>query len=280
MSDVEPMQIIPPSPVMIQMEQMLHDIALEIAGANEELMGSATDEKAGILSMLRQGAGLTRLQRLFDQMDETQRLCGDIIIEMIQKNWTYGKVEQVIGEEPTPEFENKLFFKYGAKVAPGVLTESQSQLEVQQLLYIKELGGPIEWSDILPKMTLQNKDEIMLKVKQREQAAAQQQEQMAQLQMQQLQVDNETKLSYARSQDGLAAERTAKIQLDKALNAERISRSQEERTAGLINLLKAAKELEGMDLEQVAKQITNLAALQQISQAEMQPQESIALSSV
>lgn len=280
MSDVEPMQIIPPSPVMIQMEQMLHDIALEIAGANEELMGSATDEKAGILSMLRQGAGLTRLQRLFDQMDETQRLCGDIIIEMIQKNWTYGKVEQVIGEEPTPEFENKLFFKYGAKVAPGVLTESQSQLEVQQLLYIKELGGPIEWSDILPKMTLQNKDEIMLKVKQREQAAAQQQEQMAQLQMQQLQVDNETKLSYARSQDGLAAERTAKIQLDKALNAERISRSQEERTASLINLLKAAKELEGMDLEQVAKQITNLAALQQISQAEMQPQESIALSSV
>ena len=93
---VMPMEIHPPAPTMIQMEEMLHNIALEIAGANEELMGSAVDEKAGILSMLRQGAGLTRLQRLFDQLDESQRLLGDIIIEMIQKNWTYGKVRQVI----------------------------------------------------------------------------------------------------------------------------------------------------------------------------------------
>ena len=38
--------------------------------------------------------------------------CGDVIIEMIQKNWTYGKIKQVIGEDPTSEFDNKVFFKY------------------------------------------------------------------------------------------------------------------------------------------------------------------------
>lgn len=264
MTDVEPMPIIPPAPTMIQMEELLEQMTMKIIGANEELMGSAVDEKAGILSMLRQGAGLTRLQRLFDQLDESQRLVGDIIIEMIQKGWTYGKVQQVIGEEPTPEFDNKLFFKYGCKVAPGVLTESQQQLEVQQLMYIKEMGGPVEWSDILPKMTIQNKDELLEKIKQREEMAAQQQQQTAQLQMQQLQVENETKLAYAQSQMGLAHEREAKIQLDKALNAERISRSQEDRTSSVLNLLKAAKELEGMDIEHLSSTLGALSQLQQI----------------
>ncbi len=40
--------------------------------------------------------------------------------EMIQKGWTYNKVKQVIGEEPTPEFDNKAFFKYGAKVVAEI----------------------------------------------------------------------------------------------------------------------------------------------------------------
>ena len=268
MSDVEPMQIIPPNPVMIQMEEMLKGITMEIIGANEELMASATDDKAGILSMLRQGAGLTRLQKLFDQMDETQRLVGDIMVEMIQKNWTYGKVQQVIGEEPTPEFDSKLFLKYGCKVTQGVLTETQSQLELQQLLYAKELGAPVDWSDLLEKMNLQNKDEFLEKVRKREEAAAQQQQQVAQLQMQQMQVDNETKLSYARSQDGLAAERVAKVQLDKAVNAERLSRSQEDRSAAALNMIKGAKEIQGMDIDQINSGLQILTQLQQMLQPE------------
>lgn len=280
MSDVEPMPIIPPSPVMLQMEEQLKQVMMEISGINEELLGSAVDDKAGILSMLRQGAGLTTLQKLFDQFDESQRLCGDIICEMIQKNWTYGKIKQIIGEEPTAEFDNKAFFKYGCKVVPGVLTESQSQLEVQQLLYAKEMGAPIEWSDILPKMTIQNKDELLEKVKQREEAQSQQAQQMQQLQMQQLQVDNETKLSYAESQRGLAAERTAKIELDKALNAERLNRAQEDKTAAALNIVKAVKELQSMDLNQFAEALALVQSLKQTEAQEtmqdfnqIQPQE-------
>lgn len=280
MSDVEPMPIIPPSPVMLQMEEQLKQVMMEISGINEELLGSAVDDKAGILSMLRQGAGLTTLQKLFDQFDESQRICGDIICEMIQKNWTYGKIKQVIGEEPTAEFDNKAFFKYGCKVVPGVLTESQSQLEVQQLLYAKEMGAPIEWSDILPKMTIQNKDELLEKVKQREEAQAQQAQQMQELQMQQLQVDNETKLSYSESQRGLAAERVAKIQLDKALNAERLNRAQEDKTAAALNIVKAVKELQSMDLNQFAEALALVQSLKQTEAQEtkqdfnqIQPQE-------
>lgn len=272
MSDVEHMPIIPPAPTLLQMEESLKLVMSEISGVNEELLGSAVDEKAGILSMLRQGAGLTTLQKLFDQFDESQRLAGDIIVEVIQKNWTYGKVKQVIGEDPTPEFDNKLFFKYGCKVAPGVLTESQQQLEAQQLLYAKEIGMPIPSDMILDKLTIQNKEEVIKRIMEIEQQQQQQQQEMAQLQMQQLQVDNETKLSYARSQDGLAQERIAKIELDKALNAERLQRAQEDKTAAVLNLVKAAKELKSIDLEQMEKAL-NIESMLTQQQQEQKAQE-------
>lgn len=277
MSDVEKMHIDPPSPVFLQMVDTLKNYMMEIAGVTPEMMGQEIDDKAGIITMIRQSASITRLQTLFDQFDEFQRLDGDLTIEMIQKNFTYGKIRDIIGEEPTAEFDNKLFFKYGCKVATGVLTETQQQLEAQQLMYIKEIGGPIEWSDIIPKLNIQNKDELLQKMMQREQTQQQQTQQMTQLQMQQLQVDNETKLSYARSQDGLAQERVSKIQLDKALNAERLERAEEEKTAGLLNVIKALKELQSVDLTNLEQSLNILHRLapQETNQTPQQPQRAI-----
>jgi hypothetical protein len=54
---------------MIQLSELLGQEIQQISGVNEELLGSAQDDKAGILSMLRQGAGLTTLQGLFDNLD-------------------------------------------------------------------------------------------------------------------------------------------------------------------------------------------------------------------
>lgn len=267
---VDKLHVDPPSPVFLQMVDTLKNYMMEIAGVTPEMMGQEIDDKAGIITMIRQSASITRLQTLFDQFDEFQRLDGDLTIEVIQKNWTFGKILQVIGEEPTPEFDNKLFFKYGAKVATGVLTETQQQLEAQQLMYIKEMGGPIEWSDILPKLTLSNKDELLENVIKREKAAQEQQNSVSQLQMQQMQVDNETKLSYARSQDGLAQERVSKIQLDKALNAERLERAEEEKTAGLLNVLKALKELQGIDLTHLEQSVNILNSLTPKASGEQQ----------
>lgn len=263
MQDVEPMPIIPPAPGMLQMEDMLKQTLIEISGVNEELLGSASDDKAGILSMLRQGAGLTTLQKLFDQADASQRQCGEIIIEMIQKNWTYGKVKQIIGEEPTAEFDNKAFFQYGCKVVAGVLTESQQQLELQQKIYLKEAGlVNFTQREILESVTMQNKDKVMERLDKEEAAQAEAAKKMEELQMQQMQVDNATKIAYAHSQEGLAAERTAKIQLDKALNFERIQRAKEDKSSTILNLVKAIKELKSMDLEHIERQMAILGEIQ------------------
>lgn len=264
MDDVQPMPIIPPSPTMLQMEEMLQQVFTRISGVNETMLGADINDKAGIISMMRNAAGITTLTTLFDQFDEAQRLSGDIIIEMIQKNWTYGKVKQVIGEEPTAEFDNKLFFKYGCKVVQGALTETQQQLNLQQLLHFREVTGvQIPDEVIIEASTLQNKDKLIETLKAQNEARQAQEQKMQQLQMQQLQVDNVTKIAYAHSQEGLAKERLSKIQLDKALNAERIQRAEEDKTAGVLNLIKAIKELQGMDLDQIAQSFQIVQAIEQ-----------------
>lgn len=248
--DIQPMPIIPPAPALLQMEEMLKDIMYRIVGIDPNAMGMDIDDKAGIITMMRQAATARNLQRLFDQFDFAQTQIGDIMIEMIQKNWTYGKVKQVIGEEPTSEFDNKAFFKYGCKVVQATLTETQQQLELGQILHLQQLYGqifPVE--EVIEVMTIQNKDRIIQKIQANQKAQQEQQQKMQELQMQQLQVDNMTKVAYSHSQEGLAQERLAKIQLDKALNAERIQRAEEDRTGSVLNLVKAVKELQGIDLQ-------------------------------
>lgn len=254
MDDVQPMPIIPPAPTMIQMEQMLSEVMKQISGVTDVMLGQDIDAKAGIISMLAHNNGITTLQRLFDQFDESQRMCGDIICEMIQKNWTFGKVKQVIGEEPTAEFDNKAFFQYGCKVVQGVMTETQQQMELAQVLHLREiLGDLMPIDEVIETMTIQNKGRIIEKIQANQKAAQEQQKKMEDLQMRQFEVETQAKLSYAHSQDGLAAERMAKIELDKALNAERINRADEDKSAAVLNLVKAIKELQTIDLNQISQ---------------------------
>lgn len=262
--DIQPMQIIPPSPVMLQMEEMLMNIVYRISGVDPASMGIDVDDKAGIISMMRQAATARNLQRLYDQFDAAQRMCGDIIIEMIQNLWSWGKVRQVTGEEPTPEFDSKMFRKYGCKVIQGSLTETQKQLELAQLLHIQQLVPdlmPIE--EILECTTIQNKDRIMQKIQQKQQSMQQQQQQMAQLQMQQMQIDNQTKLSYAASQESLANERQAKIQTDIAIAQDKLKRADAEDMNALLSFVKAVKEVQGMDIDHLQKSINVLKSLEE-----------------
>jgi len=245
---------------------MLMNVAHRIAGVDPNAMGIDVDDKAGIISMMRQAATARNLQRVFDQFDEAQRLCGDIICEMIQKNWTFGKVKQVTGEDPTAEFDNKAFFKYGAKVVQGVLTESQQQLELAQLLHAQQILPPgiFPMEEILEAMTIQNKDRIIEKITKAQQAQQQQQQKMEELQMQQLQIDNQAKISYAHSQEGLAAERIQKIQTDRAVAVDKLRKSQEEDTASMLNIVKIIKELQSMDTEHLASKIEMLHRINEL----------------
>lgn len=260
MTDVEKIQPAQVPPSMIQLSELLGAEISQISGVNEELLGSATDDKAGVLSMLRQGAGLTTLQVLFDQLDSSQKQLGKIIIKLIQNNFTPGKVKRILNQDPSPEFYNKTFGKYDAAVEEGLNTTTQKQMQFAQLLQLRELGVPVPDETLIESATIQNKKELIDAIKAQSQAAQQSAQQSAQLQNQLL--DAEIKLANAKAaaDQGLGLERLSRIEENQQLAEERKAEAVKDREIGLLNLVKALKEIESVDLQQLEK-VLALSAL-------------------
>ena len=265
MTDVE--QIIAPSipPSMLQISENLGNEIMKISGVNEELMGSSSEDMAGVLSMLRQSAGVTTLQGLFDNLDRAQKLLGSLMIDVIQSNYTPGKIQKILeGKQPSQQFYSKAFGKYHAAVEEGINTTTQKQMQFAQLFHLKQAGVPIPDSALLEASTIQNKTEIieMIEKQQQQQAQMQQQQMEAQLKEMQARVD----LSKARAQAdrGLGVERISRVQENQALAVERRAQAHRDDDEAFLSKIKALKELESMDLQH----LQTLVALAQGLQAQ------------
>ncbi len=262
MTDVQ--QIVAPQvpPSMIQLSDLLAKEVMEISGVNEELLGSAMDDKAGVLSMLRQGAGLTTLQTLFDQLDRSQKLLGEIIIDIVQANFTPGKVKRILEEEePTEQFYNKAFGKYNAVVEEGLNTSTQKQMQFAQMLQLREVGVPISTEDLLEAATIQGKKKIIENAKRQEEQAAQMQQAQMESQMQLQQAQMADMEGRRQANIGLAHERDSRVMENYSMAVEREHKANAEDSAATLDRVKALKELESIDLAHLSQLVTLLASL-------------------
>jgi hypothetical protein len=175
----------------------------DVTGINEELLGSADDDKAGILAMMRQGAALTTLHGIFDGLDFAQKQLGRIRMQAIQKNFTKNKVARILGREPVERFFSGSALKYDITTEEGFYSTTQRQMELKQLLYFRELGMPISDSRIMQAAIISNKKEIIEEMKQT--SLQQQQQQQAQGEQEQQQAQAEIMVKYAKSRSDLAA---------------------------------------------------------------------------
>lgn len=251
---------IPPS--MFQISETFNKEMMEISGVSEEMMGASTQDIAGFLSMMRMNAGLTTLQRLFDQLDRSQNLLTRICLKYIQINWTPGKVARVLGEQPSEQFYNRKFGKYDAAVEDGLNTTTQRQMQFAQMIQLKQLGIPITDEDLIESATLQGKKKLIENMQKQKQQMMQVQQQQMQMQQQQMMMDMKeaqariemTKAS-AVAADGLGVERLSRVAENQALVDERRSKAEQARSTGLLDIIKAAKELDGIDIEQTHRVI-------------------------
>jgi len=161
---------------LLELSASLADDITKISGVNEELLGSATDDKSGILSMLRQGAGLTTLQTIFDKLDYTQRLYGKIRLQAIRKNFSKGKIRNILGHDADERFWTSHSQKYAIAVEEGNYSATQRQTELQQLLHFKELGIPIADKSIIRAAIISNKKRVLEDMEEQQQQQAQQQQ--------------------------------------------------------------------------------------------------------
>ena len=249
MTDVEQIQSPNIPPQTIQIAEMLGKEPEVLSGINEELLGSAVDDKAGVLALLRQGAGLTTLQKIFDQLDRSQRLLGKLMIEIIQNNFTPGKVKRILNEDPSKQFYDKTFGKYDCTVEDGLNTQTQKQMQFAQYLQLREAGVSIPDDLMIEAATIQNKKELLEHIRQTQQAQAQQAQQASQIQMEQIQAQTRLTHANANATEGIGVERMSKV-------AENQANARKDNDMAILNLIKAAKELEGIDLDHLEKIIT------------------------
>lgn len=275
MSDVEKIAPVPPNAGLIQLQAELKNLVNQTGLVNEELLGMAKDDVPGILAMVRQGAGLTGLQRLFDQLDSSQKIVGEKILACQQNNWRKGKFEQVIGEELDPMIKNKTFTKFNIVVDETAYTDSQKRLQFQQLIQLSQLGVQIPSKLYIDNSPLINKKELYDAVAEQEAVQSREQQIQQQLQNERQALDNMNLKADMQSKQSLAAERLNKVSLDSALAEERISQAGTNRAKANLDLIEAAYKLQSMDLSNL-KNIVELVErlnVQQRSEDRQQAQE-------
>lgn len=235
----------------------------DISGTPEELMGMADDARAGIQEMLRQSAGLVGLQTLFDNLDFSQKLLGNIQLELVQLNFTPGKVQRIIEEQPSPQFYNKVFGKYDISIEDGFNTSTQRQMEFTQLMQLRELNIPIPDDVMIQAATVQNKKNLIEKINQMQEQQAQQAQQAQQIQQQELMARAELSQARAKADIGLRMERESRVYSNMGLMEERKNASEKDNTQATLNVLKSIKELDDIDLNQINKLLSMIQVLKE-----------------
>lgn len=233
---------------LLELSASLSEDITKISGVNEELLGAATDDKSGILSMLRQGAGLTTLQTIFDKLDYTQRLYGKIRLQAIRKNFSKGKIRNILGHDADPRFFTSHSQKYGVAVEEGNYSTSQKQMELQQLLHFKELGMGIADKSIIRAAFLTNKRQVIEDMQEQNQQQAQAQQMEMQREEKKVNADSMVKYTQAKSNLAKEKELMASAQ-EKIANISTLqAKSEHEMATADLELVKMMVELEDMDL--------------------------------
>lgn len=258
---IEPVSI-PQS--LIELSNSLAEDITKISGVNEELLGSATDDKSGILSMLRQGAGLTTLQTIFDKLDYTQRLYGKIRLQAIRKNFSKGKIRNILGHEADPRFFTSHSQKYAIAVEEGNYSTTQRQMELQQLLHFKQIGMAIPDKSILRAAFITNKRQVIADMEEQNQQQQQQQ---------QAQAEQQAQLDESKIMAGMAKARLdmAKEQESYAKVVDINASALHKQTQADLDTVKAMIELEDLDLANFRSNLELAEYIKNVNKASQQP---------
>ena len=235
MTDVE--KIIPsavPESDMALAEQM-KQLMYETSGINIENWSGQQDKQVSSLTvLLKQAANLMVFQKYFDQWDYSDKCLGDILLKIVLNNWNAEKVKLYIGEEPSPFFYSKIYSTYQTIVEEADLTPTQQNLQAQQMMDINQMFGREVFtpSQIVPKLNITGKADIIDILQQQEQQMQAQQAEAMNLQhtveemkLKELMAKIHNLLSQARERDarsasnvGLFEERISEISKNHAIS--------------------------------------------------------------
>jgi hypothetical protein len=240
-------EISPPNipPGYLQYQDIIDKNIMEIPGASDELLGlSSTGDSqvSGKLAEVRASNGLKGNRGIFDNLEQTKKYLGQLVLEAIQKNYSPGKIQRITGQEPTEEFFSGQFGEYDCVIKQAVKTATQREAYYYQLLQLISLGAPIPWDDVLEAAPMQGKTKILEKM-----AEAAEQQQIQKQKMDELeQLQKHLELSQIDQNTALAQERRARVLADIGLARERISEGEQNYAKAFLDNVKTISEIQDM----------------------------------
>jgi len=206
----------------LQYQDIIDKNIMEIPGASDELLGLSSvgdSQVSGKLAEVRASNGLKGNRGIFDNLEQSKKLLGKLVIECIQKNYQAGKIQRIIGEQPSEQFFSGNFEEYDCAIVQAVKTATQREAYYYQLLQLVALGAPIPWDAILKVAPLQGDTKLHQLLAQ----AQEQQAEQAEVEIEAAQMQKALDMASINQSNALAEERRARVLADIGLAKERES---------------------------------------------------------
>lgn len=259
---IPPAQI-PPS--TFQLQELYDRDMTEIAGMNDAAFGQIeTANDSGVLMMLRQGASITNLQDLFDNLRFSQKQLTKKMIKLFQ-GWGRAKVRRILNEDPTDEFFNPDLTKYDISIQEGVLTDTQKQMYFRQLVDLKQLGAPVTGEMLAEAAPIQGASKYKEQLAANEKAQAESAQKQQELQNQLINTQSQAVQAKAISDVALGKERFTRAVANMGLEDERSAKAVADRSQGALDKIKAIKELQSMDDDRLFRYIALIRSFEEAS---------------
>jgi hypothetical protein len=217
-----------------------------------------TDRMSAMLFKMKQSMAIMQLGPIIDNFREAQYLLSKKVLKMCQQ-FTPEKVQRLIKSEPTPEFYSNSFLEYDIDLVEDVMTDNQRQQAFMQAWAMKQ--GGVEVSDkILWSLSPYPLSKPLQAQMEADQKAA---EAQAQQEIEDKQQINELLKAKAFGDVALGEERLSRIKYDAALSEERLAAAQEERSRGVLNVVRAQKEMDEIDINNAARYLDIIRGIEE-----------------
>ena len=257
-------EISPPNipPGYLQYQDIIDKNIMEIPGASDELLGLSSvgdSQVSGKLAEVRASNGLKGNRGIFDNLEQAKKYLGKLVMEAIQKNYSPGKIERILGVRPSDEFFSGQFEEYDCAIKQAVKTTTQREAYYYQLLQLVSLGAPIPWDKILEVAPLQGSTKLHeILAEQAEQAKA-----TAAAEQEAVQVQKMLDMAAINQSTALAEERRARVLADIGLAKERESEVVQNHAKAFLDNAKTIAQIDDIPRKRMVEVLKLAADIQQ-----------------
>lgn len=251
------------NPDLMAYQQILDQLSLTLANVNESMLG--VDEKgntqvSGRLAEIRVAQGLRSNRKMMDNIATAQQILGGLVMTTIQTHYSPGKIERILGEQPTQQFYDKEFEQYDAVIKEGVRSKSQKDAYYYELVNLKREGiVDVPQSEIVRALQMSGLSDLEEAIKAQEEQMAQQQAKVDAQEQLALELGNAQKEQML----SLAQERRARVVADISLASERASEAEENRAQAALARAKTITEIASLRDDRILKVLEFVNMLEQ-----------------